>query len=654
MEKTYILDALGESAVMLPAMVDVALAANDRVKFDFALLQLAQGQADNPEAPLPSLAAERNAAGIADDGRERIAAEAAVLGQGRYRMPGVDELCRRVDESLAAMLAPLTAAAMPEAAELAARFEAWRARPRAEGGDVITREQIARLVAGDRGAGERGPGDTAHLMVMDLHKALNRLQHGLAAEHIEGAAVYGLAAEDRDLVAAFMRGVARTRALKFDHPGLGTTATRSGARLVLQNDIGTTEAHVLVVHVENLVVEVIYTDVHMARLMYFQSLFERWAVKWEDTRSRSDSAVEDGVYHLGVGRFEAADHAALLRYLEFLGSRLVFLIDWNRARKRLRPLLGRSDALALLKWAADAEIGHMGFLRAGAEEAVFDALRFAAHDAPVFGTRLDALLGRDVAVDYLRYFFRTATEGLLGGRDADYVRDALRAELLGHLHTVQQNLLELSAEHAALSLELASGVRDALLLPEEESVATANARRAAEWEHRADALLVQARGAGHNSERAAFYVGLLEMADDIADELEEAAFHLTLLPRPLRPTPGGQPLPRALATLAGLAVEGCQEYVKALEAARLLHRASSPEDVQDFLGAIHRIVATEHASDTAHRDFKRALAGAGMPEAGVLFATVECARNLEAAVDALMHTALSLRDHVIGEVRGAP
>ena len=33
-------------------------------------------------------------------------------------------------------------------------------------------------------------------------------------------------------------------------PGLGTTATRVGARLTIQNDIGATEVHVLVVHVE--------------------------------------------------------------------------------------------------------------------------------------------------------------------------------------------------------------------------------------------------------------------------------------------------------------------------------------------------------------------------------------------------------------------
>ena len=35
---------------------------------------------------------------------------------------------------------------------------------------------------------------------------------------------------DRALIAAFMRGLNATRPLKLDHPGLGTTATRSAAR----------------------------------------------------------------------------------------------------------------------------------------------------------------------------------------------------------------------------------------------------------------------------------------------------------------------------------------------------------------------------------------------------------------------------------------
>lgn len=47
-----------------------------------------------------------------------------------------------------------------------------------------------------------------------------------------------------------MRGVRRTRAYsKLDHPGLETAATRDGDRLLIQNDIGTNDAHVLVIQV---------------------------------------------------------------------------------------------------------------------------------------------------------------------------------------------------------------------------------------------------------------------------------------------------------------------------------------------------------------------------------------------------------------------
>ena len=47
-----------------------------------------------------------------------------------------------------------------------------------------------------------------------------------------------------------MRGVDRTRDLKFDHPGLDTTVARSGSRLLIQNDLGETNAHVVIVTIE--------------------------------------------------------------------------------------------------------------------------------------------------------------------------------------------------------------------------------------------------------------------------------------------------------------------------------------------------------------------------------------------------------------------
>jgi hypothetical protein len=45
---------------------------------------------------------------------------------------------------------------------------------------------------------------------MDLHRELNALQTALAQETLDGAAVYGLADEDRPRVLAFMAGLSRT------------------------------------------------------------------------------------------------------------------------------------------------------------------------------------------------------------------------------------------------------------------------------------------------------------------------------------------------------------------------------------------------------------------------------------------------------------
>jgi hypothetical protein len=107
---------------------------------------------------------------------------------------------------------------------------------------------------------------------------------------------------------------------------------------VIQNDIGGTDAHVLVVHVMELEVSVTYTDVHLRRLLFFQSLFER-GISWEDTVSRvAAKKFEDNIYHLSMGRFRARDKKETKDFLTFLGSMIVFLIDWNRATKAYENL----------------------------------------------------------------------------------------------------------------------------------------------------------------------------------------------------------------------------------------------------------------------------------------------------------------------------
>ena len=387
-EKARIIAALGERRLLLPALLNEALVANDRAKYRLTLLQTAKAHADSPDLPFSDLRTERLACGITDTSFDDVVAETARRGADTYTIPKLRELCAALKDDLKTMIAPFKTVEKPVAATFQKRLQKLSDTPWHGEDNTISGEGISLLTSG-KPAG----GDGLHLLIMEMHKALNSLQAEIATDNVDGALTYGLHADDRLLVAAFMKGVNRTRALKFDHPGLGTTATRIDGKLVIQNDIGTTDAHVLVVHVEEMRVTVTYTDNHLARLLFFQGMFAEWRVKWGDVHSRTDQAFAGGVYHLCVGSYAARNKGDLKGYLTHLGSRLVFLIDWNRARKRLQLLVAKEDALSLLSWAADNDVGHMAFLKAGGERMIFDALQFVAGGTMTYGVTLGELLG---------------------------------------------------------------------------------------------------------------------------------------------------------------------------------------------------------------------------------------------------------------------
>lgn len=638
-EKTRILGSLQEQALLLPSLVNRALAANDRVKYRFTLLQAAQAHAERPDAVTASLRAERLAAGVQDASLDRVVSESERLGPGRYRIPQSPRIVGDALADIAEMLEPLRAAGVPDSKGFATRLQGFSLPDAAN--EELDAASIGAITSGDRAGG-----DSLHLLVMDMHRALNALQASLASETIGGCRAYGIRDTDRALVSTFMDGVNRTAPLKFDHPGLAATATRVGDRLVLQNDIGTTDAHVLVIHVAGRTVTVTYTDVHLPRLLFFQSLFDGFDVQWQDTRSRKDAGMEDGVYHLCVGSYTARSSAQLRDYLGHLGSRLVFLIDWNRARKRLRLFVSRSASIALLKWAADNNIGHMAWLKAGGEQLVYDAMSFAYGGQLHPGDRLDDLLSEERTVQFLRFNLKRALEGLTLGQPTSLIADEIRTELASQVRSSEDALLDTALEHAGLIVELADTVRLALEAAKggRAHEVAGMAERGKAWETAADRELNRARSAEQGDER--FLARLMEAADDIADDLEEAVFHLTLSPR------ASVASLAALGKLVDPVANASRELVKALAASRAARRGVPREDMDDFLQAVHAIRTMEHASDLAERDVKRTLAADPRPFAEV-FGVVEAARNLEQAADGLMHVSLLLRDHVMGRVTHA-
>jgi uncharacterized protein Yka (UPF0111/DUF47 family) len=637
--KDRILEVLGETALVLPTLLEHAIEANDRVKYYFSLLQLACAHAENPAASSTSLRSERLNAAIEDAALDEVIAGSRQAKSGEFEVPHLPRILAEIDKCLVQMLEPVQRAVPAEADKFTVRIAAlWSAIGHEQ--QSVDKEKLRLISSGDR---ERA--DSLHLVVMDLHKALNSMQADLAPETIEGAKVYGIEDRDRRLITAFMEGLNRTAYMKLDHPGLSTTATRVGGRLILQNDIGTTDAHVIVIRIDGVSVSVTYTDVHLPRLIFFQGMLANFPVKWDDTRSRNESALEDGMYHLSTGVFAAKDEPDLVDYLRHLGSRLVFLIDWNRARKRLQRFLSKKAAIGLLAWAAEQEVGHMPFLSMGAEQLVYDALEFVSKGAIRPGETMEDKLGVRNVSEYLKFVLKTCSEARSEGASAALVVDKIRAELFGYLRNVTDELYDLASDHAGLLFEIAGAVHAAIVAPVADSESLARlVARTGKWESLADKLLNQVRERVREDEAGKFFLNLLSAADDVADELEEAAHHFSLNREPL-------PAPETwqfLSKLSELAVSGTQEFVKALECARVVHRSGEREDMQAFLESTHRIRAIEHAGDGVERQIEASLLDqpCSMRQ---LYSLMETAGNLEAATDALMHSALMLRDHVLNQ-----
>ena len=137
-------------------------------------------------------------------------------------------------------------------------------------------------------------------------------------------------------------------------------------------------------------------------------------VSWGAAQTRVVAGLAEGApFHMAIGRLEAADEAELLAYLEFLGSRLVFLIDWNRARKSLRGFLRGPDRVAVLEWAAAQEVGHRGFLELGGARLINQAIEAASGGGDAFRRPAMRRGGRcGGRASWCASSLRTASEGL--------------------------------------------------------------------------------------------------------------------------------------------------------------------------------------------------------------------------------------------------
>ena len=646
--KTRIVDILGESALALPAAIESAVGANERAKYVLALLQMATIHADRPDAVPESLRAEREACGIAEPTLDRVVAGAEADGKGCYFIKEMPHLFEILSAALHSMLAPLALVARTLPADAisyekqARRLEALlKSVPPLDDG-LISSATIADLTSG-----RPRSGDGIHLLVMDLHKELNRLIASISEETIAGARAYGIEEGDRTRIAAFMAGLQRTAPLKFDHHGLDTTAVRADGALLIQNDIGETEAHVIVVRIANLAVSLTYTDVHAQRLRFLQSMLDGSGIVWDEVSSRHAAGLGDSdLFYMTVGHFAALDEAALGRFLDRLGSRIVFLIDWNRARKRLGLFVPNALAVEVLTWAAEREVGHRAFLQLGGERLVYDALESGVRTPLRYGEPLHDMIGAGAAREFLRFMLEATATGLRDGRSELLIRDRIRVELFNHFRTVEQRLLADAAEHGALILQLARGLDTALrhVTASHADQLGRNAKRAKELESHADEIVKTMRATVRRTAGTAIFCRALEVADDAADALEDAAFLGGLL-ADAAPSSG---LPPPLLELAGLVVAASDAFCRFLKFAPDMHRGAAREQIENFLATADELVTIEHQTDAKEREVTTTLFQTAS-EWRQLHLLSGIAHHLEMAGDALLHASLMLRDHVLGE-----
>ena len=627
MEKSDAVATLGEQAPALasllrPAQVRAALKANDRLKLYLSVLQAAHAHAHHPREAALDLSREIAAADITvraeADWLHDLPATAASEADGALRVPDLPRLALRLADDLGVMARPLVEGDGADAA-FAERVTHWHAELNALSGPVLAAAQIEALTHG-----QRARGDSLHIMVMDLHKALNRLAAGLSTDRIDGAHCWQLAGDDSDRprIAAFMRGLNRTAPLKFDHPGLDTAATRDGDKLLIQNDIGTNDAHVLVIQVDTAaapqVITLTYSDLHRQRFAFFQRLLAEVGAHWGQAEQRTTQGLNQGdAYHVGTARFEAHDEAELAQQLEGIGERIVFLIDWNRARKRLLHFVSREGAVAVLEASTRARAGHMAWLNAGAERLIWDAMAAQGPSQFRLGDRLDQVLGEAEARDFLAGVLINAAHH---PNAPALLLDQTQAQLARRLRGRRgdDDLLE---EHAAYCHALAQGLRDALAhgLERDAPAAERLAARAKAWERHADQLVVHAR---------------------------ELAEHVDATPAIDGWT---APVRQVLTELADAVLNAVQDHVKALAVARTLGEASAGDDQSEYLSAAWRVQQAERHCDELLRRARRELATQcrEQPDAVALTLGNELAAAIEQASDALLTLGWGLRERTM-------
>ena len=158
--KQGIVAELGGTDLLVPDLIARSLQANDQIKYYFALLQTARSNADQPRIPAPDLRTERVASKVADTSLDNVIATTKRDLKHAYSILHAVEIFERIKACMADMLACL-----PAVERGAFENRVQKLKPPIIDNGCVSGAEIDATTSGNRGAG-----DSLHLIVMDAHR----------------------------------------------------------------------------------------------------------------------------------------------------------------------------------------------------------------------------------------------------------------------------------------------------------------------------------------------------------------------------------------------------------------------------------------------------------------------------------------------------
>ncbi len=169
--KSQIIERLGQTEVLLPALIGEGLAANDKVKARLSILQAAGRHARDAQARF-DLEDECNAAGLDADAMATLVNGAAAAGE-RLAAPGLDALIAAIWDDVATMARAVKAGDGDTGDAALARLDALK---RAVGADAPDTLKLAQIAQADRDLRWRGrqPAPAHHGSAQGAEPAVRR------------------------------------------------------------------------------------------------------------------------------------------------------------------------------------------------------------------------------------------------------------------------------------------------------------------------------------------------------------------------------------------------------------------------------------------------------------------------------------------------